>query len=166
MAAIPAFPEGDYSATLDLSPGAGFVADAVTCTIVTYVAQADIPFGVAVQNGSLAGSCVLGIVGTNGAHPTDFLGIATMEQTAREANARTYRTGEEVGVLIAGTIVVANSDTSTASIAGGRVGVTAATGAITADATGAPALTGAQWLDAADDSGGLGRIRLIATPQA
>ena len=167
MPATPAFPEGTYPATLSLSPGAGFVADAVNCTVVTYSAQADINFGIAVQNGTTAGTCVLGVAGSGGNHPTDFLGFAVMDQTgdeARETPPR-YNTGEDVAVLIGGTIVVANSHATTAAVAGGPVGLVAATGAVTSDVT-TIQITGAQWLDAAEPAGGLGRIRLIATPQA
>jgi hypothetical protein len=167
MPAIPAFPEGTYPATLDLSPGAGFVADAVNCTIVTYSAQGDINFGVAVQNGTTAGTCVLGVVGSGGSHPTDFLGFAVMDQTGDEAGETPprYNGGEDVAVLIGGTIVVANSHASDDAVVGDPVGLVAATGAVTTDVT-TIQLTGAQWLDAAASGGGLGRIRLIATPQA
>ena len=167
MPATPAFPEGTYPATLDLSPGAGFVADAVNCTVVTYTAEGAVPFGIAVQNGTGAGQCIIGVVGTGGAHPTDFLGFAVMDQTADDASATTpgYEAGEDTAVLIGGTIVVANSHATADAVAGGPVGLVAATGAVTTDVT-TIQLTGAQWLDAAEAGGGLGRIRLIATPQA
>jgi hypothetical protein len=165
MPASPVFPEGDYSVSLDLATGAGFIFDGTPRTVVSYTAEADIPFGVAVQAGATAGTCKLGIAGTAGAHPTDFLGIATIDIASQNAHENKYVKGEEVGVLIAGTIVVTQTD-STASAYGGSVGVVVATGAFSSDAaTTNPAITGAQWLDATAENA-LGRIRLIGTPQA
>ena len=165
MPAIPVFPEGDYGG-LSEAPGPGFVADGVPSTIVTYTAEAAIGFGLAVQRGTVAGSCVQGITGTAASAPTGFLGIAVRNPAAANAANDAYQVGDNVPVLIEGTIFVTNAD-SAASAVGGRLALdpTAGTGAILTDVAAGCPVAGAQFQDVAAQSA-LARVRFIGSQQA
>ena len=88
------FPEGDYGSQLKVTPGPGHVVDGTTAKILSYVAGGEISFGKAVRRGTVAGTCLQGVTGTNGTAGTPASIVGT-------GDAAALATIQALGVLVA-----------------------------------------------------------------
>ena len=138
----------------------GTIAKNFPSEVESYQAEVDIPNGRAVQQGTTADKCKLGVTaassGTYGI--TSFLGIATDNPTLEAGDADETPIGRRVDVLVKGDIWLT---VATAVAVGDDVTATSLTGALASAAASATIGAGinGRWMTAAA-AAGLARLRL------
>ena len=133
---------------------AGEIANTVTCDVDSYICEtaAGIGFGLAVQQGTAANECALGVAANT------FIGITVKDPTRGPEDDDEYDQGSHVNVLYRGDIWV---EVTHAVTVGGDVTAATTTGGLSSEAAGATqiAISGARWMTAAA-ANGLAIVRL------